>query len=345
MFLLRGRSRLIGIVITVALLALLAWKIDFREFGVALANANYAWALPAILTTTTSYLLRTVRWGRIVRPIRRISFSKLLPVLFIGFMANNLLPARMGEVVRAYALNRKTGLSKTLGLATILLERLCDGLTLVLALGVVALIFPLPPGVREVGIVAGLVFIGASVASVIVLARENLAVKLVNLLVQRLPRKIHARVDGKAESFLVGLGAMRHGSDLLAVAAWSLVIWSVELTTYLLVLQSVQPHLATGTPLMAAVLLMVAVNLGTLIPSTPGYIGAYQFFGVLALSAFGISTGEALAVSIVAHVAQWTTVTAFGLFFAARESIGLKSLAGTERGTNTRLLAASPAKD
>jgi uncharacterized protein (TIRG00374 family) len=344
-FLLKGRSRLIGIIVTIALLALLAWKIDLHEFGVALANANYAWALPAILTTTISYLLRTIRWGRIVRPIRSIPFSILLPVLFIGFMANNLLPARMGEVVRAYALNRKTGLSKTVGLATILLERLCDGLTLVLALGAVALVFPLPSGVRDVGIIAGLVFIGISVASVVVLAREDLAVKLVNLVVNRLPLKVRSRVDGKAESFLIGLGAMRRGSDLLAVAAWSIVIWTVELTTYLLVLQSVQPHLLTGTPLMAAVILMVAVNLGTLIPSTPGYIGAFQFFGVLALSAFGVSTGEALAVSIVAHAAQWATVTGIGLFFAARESIGLKSLTVAESGSDPRRLAVSPAKE
>jgi uncharacterized protein (TIRG00374 family) len=339
--LLSGRSRLIGIVITVVLLAVLAWKIDLHEFSVALANANYAWALPAVLTTTISYLLRTIRWGRIVRPIRQLSFSTLLPVLFIGFMANNLLPARMGEVVRAYALNRKTGLSKTVGLATILLERLCDGVTLVLALGAVALVFPLPAGLEQAGVVAGALFIGISVASIVVLAREDHAVRLVNLVVRRLPARIRQRVDGKAESFLVGLGAMRRGPDLLAVGAWSLVIWAVEVTTYILVLQSVQPHLATGTPLMAAVLLMVAVNLGTLIPSTPGYIGAFQFFGVLALSAFGVPAGEALAVAIVAHVAQWATVTGIGLFFVAHQSIGLGSLTAADDAVDRRVLATS----
>ena len=342
---LSGRSRYVGIVVTLGLLALLAWKIDLQEFRVALANTNYAWVLPALLTTTASYLLRTVRWGRIVRPIRAMPFSTLLPVLFIGFMANNLLPARMGEVVRAYALGRKTGLSKTVGLATILLERLCDGLSLVVVLGAVALVYPLPPGLKQAGIAAGVLFIGASLAAVAILSRESLAIGLANTLIDRLPASIKARVAGKAEAFLVGLGAMRRGSDILAIAGWSALIWSVEVTTYLLVLQSVHPTLATGTPLMAALLMMVAVNLGTLIPSTPGYVGAFQFFGVLALSAFGVSTGEALAVSIVAHVVQWITVTGIGLFFAARESIGLRTLATAEAESEVAPLALSGTKE
>src|SRR6266568_1919804 len=144
-----------------------------------------------------------LRWDRIVRPVRAIPFATLLPVLFIGFMANNLLPARMGEVVRAYALGRKTGLSKTVGLATILLERLCDGLTLVVVLGAVALVYPLPPGVKQAGVAAGVIFIGASLASIAILTRESLAVGLANALIRRLPTPIQARMAGKAEAFMI----------------------------------------------------------------------------------------------------------------------------------------------
>jgi uncharacterized protein (TIRG00374 family) len=251
----------------------------------------------------------------------------------------------MGEVVRAYALGRKTGLSKTVGLATILLERLCDGLTLVVVLGAVALVYPLPPGVKQAGVAAGVIFIGASLASIAILTRESLAVGLANALIRRLPTPIQARMAGKAEAFMIGLGAMRRGSDMIAIAGWSAAIWSVEVMTYLLALQSVHPTLVTGTPLMAALLLMVAVNLGTLIPSTPGYIGAFQFFGVLALSAFGVSAGEALAVSIVAHAAQWVTVTGIGLVFAARESLGLRTLATAEAESQQRVLALSRTKE
>src|SRR5690348_14652290 len=116
-----GKSRYLGIIITLLFVGLLAWKIDLHEVGTALAQANYVWVIPAVCCTLLSYVLRTLRWRIILRPIRPLGFRTLLPVLMIGFMANNLLPARMGELVRAYALGRKTGLSKSLGLATILL--------------------------------------------------------------------------------------------------------------------------------------------------------------------------------------------------------------------------------
>src|SRR6516165_7003216 len=125
-----GRSRYLGFAVTIVFIGLLVWKTDVRELVTALAEANYVWIAPAIVATLTSYALRTGRWERIRRPIRSLPFRTLLPIVYIGFMANNLLPARMGEVVRAYALGRKTGLSKSMGLATILLERLCDGIAL-----------------------------------------------------------------------------------------------------------------------------------------------------------------------------------------------------------------------
>jgi uncharacterized protein (TIRG00374 family) len=322
----------VGVVVTLVCVGLLAWKVDLHELGVALASANYLWVAPAVGCTLLSYTLRTVRWGRILRPIRRLSFGTLLPVLAIGFMANNLLPARMGELVRAYSLGRKTGLSKSLGLATILLERLFDGVTLVIALGLVALLFPLPDWGRQVGYVAGAIFLVIAAASLFLLINEELALRLVSDLLRPFPNSLGARVQARASSFVAGLRVLRNGKDMLIIAGWSLVIWSVETTTYWFVLRSVHVSIATASPLVAALLLMVTVNLGTLIPSAPGYIGAFQFFGVLALSAFGVPAGVALAVAIVAHAAQWITVTAGGLLFVARESLGWQTLTAGAAG-------------
>jgi uncharacterized protein (TIRG00374 family) len=243
-------------------------------------------------------------------------------------MANNLLPARLGEVVRSYALGRKTGLSKSLGLATILLERLFDGVTLVVVLGVVAFLFPLPTWGQDAGYVAGGVFLTVALGVVLLLANEGLTFRVIEYILRPLPRKLSERVGLKAQAFVEGLGVLRSGSSLVAIACWSAVIWSIETVTYFVVIRSVHPTLVTGTPLLAALLLMVMVNLGTLIPSAPGYIGVFQAFGVLALSAFGVPESSALAIAIVAHVVQWATVTGLGLFFLARESMVLGSLTG-----------------
>jgi glycosyltransferase 2 family protein len=323
---LTGRSRYLGFLVTIVCLGLLLWKVNLREVADALAAVNYVWVAPAIGCTLLSYTLRTIRWGRILRPIESLPFRTLLPVLAIGFMANNLLPARMGELVRAYALGRKVGLSKSLALATILLERLCDGITLVAVLGLVALLFPLPDWARQAGYVAAGLFLAVAVVSLVALAHERVALRLLGTLLRPLPEQLVARAQETAASFVAGLRVLQSGRDLLAVAGWSVVIWSVELTTYLVVLRAVHPTLQAGTPLVAALLLMVMVNLGTLIPSAPGYIGAFQFFGVLALSAFGVPASSALAVAIVAHAVQWLTVTVGGLIFVARESLNWQNL-------------------
>lgn len=322
-----GRARYLGFAITVALLALLVWKIDLHEVEVALVSANYVWVIPAIGCTLSSYLLRTLRWSAILRPIRPLSFRTLLPVVMIGFMANNLLPARMGELVRAYALGRKTGLSKSLGLATILLERLCDGVTLIVVLGLVAFLYPLPAEVREAGYIASAVFLAGTIGAFILLTRQRLALRFLALLIRPLPRGLGERIQLKAASFIEGLRVLRRGGDLLLVAGWSLIIWGIEATSYLLVLRGIHPTLPSGTPVLAALLMMVLVNLSSLIPSAPGYVGVFQAAGVMALGAFGVPSGVALAVAIVAHASQWVTVTTIGLAFTARESLSLGGLA------------------
>jgi uncharacterized protein (TIRG00374 family) len=321
-----GRSRYLGFGITIAFIALLVWKTDVKELLTALAEASYVWVVPAIATTLASYCLRTGRWERLLRPIQSLPFRTLLPVVFIGFMANNLLPARMGEVVRAYALGRKTGLSKSMGLATILLERLCDGITLLAALGLVAILFPLPAWGRQTGLVAGLVFLVGAASAAFILAHEELALGLLERFLQPVPFGVGQRLLPRLESFVVGLRVLRSGRAIAEIALWSVVIWTVETSTYFFVLKSVHPTLRFGTPAIAALLLMVTVNLGILVPSAPGYVGAFQAFGVLALSAFGVPTSVALAITIIAHVEQWLIVTGIGLLFVARESVRLGSL-------------------
>ncbi len=335
------RSRYLGFLITGAFIVLLLWKTDVRELTTALASANYLWVAAVVASTILSYVLRTIRWGIIVHPTRSLPFRTLLPVLFIGFMANNLLPARIGELVRAYALGQKTGLSKSFGLATILVERLCDGITLVAVLGAVALFVPLPSLGRQAGYVAGGLFLAVLLASFVVLAREDRALHLLSRLLRPLPSRFAATIGDKAAAFVVGLRALRSGSNLLLIAGWSAIIWSVETTSYLMVMKSFHPSLTSGTPIVAALLMMVMVNLGTLIPSAPGYVGVFQFFGVMALAAFGVPTSVALAIAIVSHAAQWVTVTGIGLAFVARESLNLGRLAMDNGGSGVPVDAAT----
>jgi glycosyltransferase 2 family protein len=332
------KTKIIGFLLTFVFLGLVLWKTDLSELWSALRSANYLYVIPAAFCTATSYLLRTARWQRILLPTRRIPYRGLLAVLMIGFMANNILPARLGEVVRAYVLGRREAISKSLSFATIMLERLLDGVTLLAVLGVLALMMPLPVWGEELAYVAGAVFLIATLGIVVLLLREDLAGRVIHLVLRPLPRSLAAKAAEKADSFILGLHALRGGRAVFELIALSVVIWSVEATFYYLVLTAFNIALPTPTLVLAALLLLVVVNLGIMLPSAPGYVGTFQFFGVLALGVFGVQRELALSATIVAHGVQYVLVTAVGLLYFGRENISLRTL-------TSGLQAAEPAAE
>ena len=326
------RTRIVGFLVTFVFLGLVLWKTDLSELWAALSSANYLYVVPAAACTATSYLLRTARWRRILLPTRPIAYRSLLSVLMIGFMANNILPARLGEFVRAYVLGRKEAISKSLSFATIMLERLLDGITLLAVLGALALLMRLPAWGEELAYVAGAVFLIATLGIVGLLLREDIAGRAIQLVLRPLPKRLAAKVAEKADSFVQGLHALRGGRAVLDLIVLSLLVWSIEATFYYLVLTAFNVALPTSTLVLAALLLLVVVNLGIMLPSAPGYVGTFQFFGVLALGVFGVQRELALSATIVAHGVQYALVTAAGLFYFGRENLSFATLTTGLRG-------------
>jgi uncharacterized protein (TIRG00374 family) len=325
-----GRARLLGFLVTLAIVAYGVWRLDLSKVGAALGAADYALLPVSAAATFASYLLRTIRWQRILEPTERVSFRLLYPPLMIGFMANNLLPARMGELVRAYSLGRTTGLSKTLGLGTVMLERLFDGLTLVTILVLLAFFGDLPTVGGTIAYVAGLLFAGVAVAAWIVILNERLAMRLLRLLVSPLPDAVGDFAESRAQAFTGGLRSLREPRILVAIALLSAVIWSCEALSYYLLI--VGFHTAIGALTWpAAFFLTVVINLGIMIPSAPGYVGTFEGAGVTALTPFGVPPEGALALTIVAHAVQWLLVTAVGGLMMARGGLSLRRLEAVER--------------
>jgi len=247
-------------------------------------------------------------------------------VLMMGFTANNLLPARLGEVVRAYLLHRKTGARKTYGVATIILERICDGLTLILFLGFVSLLMPLPQWGQDVQAVSSLLFLGAAVVIVVLLMKESLVVRIADLVLGRFPTRVSGPVLRATGVFISGLHALKSRRSLALVIALSVAVWLLEASSYLLMFSAFNVSMPPLRLVLAAVFLLVVVNLGIMLPSAPGYVGTFQFFAVMALGAFGVPKETALAVAISSHLMQYLMVTAIGIVFFLRENMGLWSV-------------------
>ena len=321
-----GKTKYLGFILTFVFLSLVLWKLDLSELGAALRSANYVYVLPAALCTFTSYVVRTLRWRRILIPTRRIPVLQLFPVLMIGFMANNVLPARLGEFVRAYTLGRKENISKSLSFATIMLERLFDGITLVVFLALLSLVVPLPGWGVEIAYFASAVFFIAAVGVLVLLLKEDLARRAIGLALRPLPREMAANAAVRADSFIFGLRALRRKRVVIALLGFSVVVWTVEACSYFLVLRGFNVPLALDVTVLAALMVLVVVNLGIMLPSAPGYVGAFQFFAILALGSFGVQRELALSIAIVAHGVQYLLVTGLGLVFFWHENMSFQQI-------------------
>ena len=323
-----GRARLLGFAVTLAIVAYGLWRLDLSAVGDALRQADYRLIPFSAGATLGSYLLRTARWRLILAPSQRLPVRTLYPPLMIGFMANNLLPARMGELVRAYSLNRAAGTPKTLALSTVLLERVFDGLTLVGILAALAALGALPAGGAPLALLAGVIFVAAAFGAWLVISNESLALRRLRFVTRPFPDALAELAEQKAQSFTQGLRALRRPRTLLAIAALSAIVWSAEALSYYTLLVGFGLAAAPS----AALFMTVVVNLGIMVPSAPGYVGTFEGAGIAALAPYGMPTETALAVAIVAHGVQWLLVTGIGLALLARTGLSLRRVQAVERG-------------
>ncbi len=320
----RRITGLLGFLLTVVFGGLALYRLDLREVGSALLEANYLFVVPALLVTFCGYLLRAARWRVILAPSKEVSTGRLFPLLIIGFAVNNLLPARIGEFARAYLLGEKEGVSKSLSFATVVVERILDGLTLIFSLFLVSLLFALPGWGRKMGLLSALFFGGALAFLFLLLYGREQTSRVVKWLAN--PLGLADRAIQVADSFVGGVEALRRGHLVPGLVLLSTLVWSCETTSYLFLTLAFPISFSPLTRVAAALFVMVVTNLGVLIPSSPGYIGTFHFFAMSALAVFGAARETALSYAVVSHAMQYLLVTGLGFLFLWRENLSLLRL-------------------
>jgi len=290
---------------------------DLGAIGSALRRANYWYVVPAVAVFFAGIWVRSLRWAFLLRPVERFTGRGLFRVLVIGITANNVLPLRSGELVRSYVLSTKSRVKNASALATIAVERIFDGMTMLAFVLIASLSIGLTSQVREVAVVGGVLF-GSILIGLIVVSHGRARNWLIDRLVRVLPERIGNPVSRAAHAFLDGLGILRSREDLVLVCLTSVAAWILEASVYALI------SVAFGLGLSpAAILLVTAVaNLATLVPAAPGYVGAFEAGVVLALTgAIGVPHDLALSYAIAVHAALYFPVTVVGLYFWGRESL------------------------
>ena len=269
--------------------------------------------------------------------MKRLAVARLYPVVVVGYMANNLLPVRLGEVVRAYYLGERERVSKVSSLATIAVERVFDGLTLLFLAAVVSLFLPLVgllQGLSErAGVSWVLLALAMSMPFVLVAAFMVLASYsprwfevVLERLIAVLPAPLRAKASGLIGMFIGGLAVLQHPRRLLVVFLLSLPVWLAEALMYYLLAFSFDLHSVFDvTELVGVILLVTAVaNLAISIPTAGGGIGAFEVAAAATLSLLGADETTSGAFAILVHLALLVPVTLLGLLYlwTDRTSLG-----------------------
>lgn len=309
------RDKILGILLSVLLLAVVLYRVDLDKVVSALRRADY-WYLPFIISIyLTSFLLRSLRWRVILAPVKpSIGFGRLFSTIMIGWTANNLLPAKAGELVRAYLIGKRESISKSASFATIVIERVLDGFTLLIFLFFSMLFLSNPLEKLDFVLYISAAFIAIVAILIFMVFRSNLFLAWLEKVMRIVPAKFSTPVIRLSQSFIQGLESLRDARLSLIGLALSGGVWAVEALVYFLVLRS----FGLMMPLYAATVLLAVVNVGVLLPSAPGALGVFQFFCVLGLSFFSVDESTALALSVVLQSIMWFPVTLLGLGFLSR---------------------------
>jgi glycosyltransferase 2 family protein len=290
-----------------------------EEVWQALIAANYLWLVPGVAAYFVGVWFRAWRWHYLLRPLKPLSSRQMWPIVVIGYMGNNVYPFRAGEVLRAFVLKRKEQVSMGASLATILVERIFDGLVMLLFVLLALPTVPnLPRWLHQTVIWSSIAFLAALFVFFLIAARPRLTERVYTPLIQSLlPVQFRPRLLSLAQRFVEGLGSLRSGRDTVMIFATSLVIWLLETIKYWFVMHAF-PFAVSFFTLM---LMNGVVNLATTLPSAPGYIGTFDAPGIEILKTFGVSPPLAASYTLVLHAALWLPITLLGLWYMARESL------------------------
>jgi uncharacterized protein (TIRG00374 family) len=323
----------LGLAVSTVFLYIALNGLKLEEVWRFIQSADLLWLVPGVIVYFGAVAARTWRWDYLLRPVKRIPLRALFPVVVIGYMGNNIYPFRAGELVRAYVLKRKLGVSVSASLATVFIERIFDGVTMLLFVFLALPLFArystvqLPEALQFIVIAGSLAFFGALIAFLVLAAHPDKATRVFSWFLHRfVPHRFHDGAHGLLNRFQMGLSSLRSGRDVLKIFFISLVIWLTETLKYWFVLHAF-PGMLQGVfadPLIAFYALMLMngiVNLATTLPSAPGYVGTFDTPGIVVLTAFGIQRAVATAYTLVLHAALWLPITALGAFYMLRESL------------------------
>lgn len=304
----RRRHLVISLLVSGIFLYLAFRNVQLAELGAELRRVDGGWLLVAIVVSLLIMVFRAWRWQLELRPLEHVPLGRLWVVTAVAYMAINLLPVRIGEIVRPWLLSRKSNVSFSNVVGNIVLEKTLDSVVIVFYV-LMGLLFigTLPPWVRGLAIFPAV--LAAILVSLVLLFWWRGEAFVDRWVLHLLPQRFGDRLKGVLASVADGMRIIPNPGLLLAVFVVSLALWFLPiLSSYIMILA-----FDLNAPFSAAVIVFIFISFGTALPNLPGMIGPYQYACILALGLFGVSEAEGLAYGLVLNMVQFFTLIAQGL--------------------------------
>ena len=304
-------------------------NVEWSAVRAHIGSASLPMLAVTVAIATATFPLRLLRWRLLLRRDDggTIPFPPMWHAVAIGFMANNVLPFRMGEIMRTLTVSRLAPVRFTAAFSSIAVERVFDGLTVVALLAVSLFTAGLPAGTAIGGVpiarlaaIAGAMLGAALLVAVAVVAWPLAAERVIRTMVpgERLAGKLVALVEGVRH----GLSVLRSPARLAAVIGWSLVLWLVNALSFYVAFRAFD--IPAG--FAAALLLQGVLVLGIAVPSTPGYVGLFEGAIKAVLLLFAVAPDRAVAYAVTYHVTTFVPIVLLGAWSLLSTSLSLRDL-------------------
>ena len=325
---------LIGPLVSLAALVFILRQLDLARLLDSLRDLQISWLALMVPVYLCTYLMRGLRWQLMLRPAKPVRLGVATSIIFLGMLANNLLPARLGELVRAFALRSREQLPTAFGLASIVAERIFDGTAILLIFCATVLLTPFPESLdrtlASMGLVAASALVVALAVVLVARIRPQLIEAVAGSVAGWLPRRVRELVEQLWHSALGAIAFLQADRTLLLFSLLSLAVWLIEGAVLWLGLLALglepDPHLAYFT--------LVLIGFGVAVPSAPGYFGVFEACVVLAFAAFALSREVALSYALVVHGLHFAVIGVAGLISLQALGLSLRSLRQLSKGAD-----------
>jgi len=319
----------LGLLISVTFLYIAFHNVDLNLLYLSIKSTNLPFLIPVVILTVFFYLIRALRWFHLLEPIKKIGLSSLFSSTVIGFAANCVLPARLGEFIRANYIGRMENISKSSSFATIVIERLFDVFTILLILFFVILFTDFPSkwestekALKTGGFFLLVLFIMSIFLLIGLKKKTQTFLNIFERFLFFIPQKIRQKIVNMLKDFGNGLVLVKGPSQLLAVIFYSLTLWC--LTTFQIYILGLS--MGMSLPFLAPFFILILLCLSVTLPSAPGYIGTFHLACQYGLIFYGFSKEEALSMAILLHAAGFIPTVILGLIIFLLQHISLRSL-------------------